>query len=1204
MWLWRGLAGFVAAGFALLAFAPSGRCVGATRTLAVADFAVRAGVAREAEYRWLASAVPELLQAKMQLFSGARVAERLRIPFPSLELSPERAGRIVADVLLLGSVEVPPVGAGGETMIRVRVRAVETETGRIISEATASCTTKLAGLLAATEEVAKPIADGLGLTYSPSQIAYAEPASIDTLRFYLDGLDQLAGGRPREAIDSFQKALDGNAGVYYAAAHRSQGEAYRALSGSAGGAEARAVNEEYLKKFKEDALTASGALFDLGSALEANGLWREAIGVYEDYVKVVGTEGETVRWTFDPRASVMKHATIPDPAMAEGGRIHLLVCAGQPSADPRWVILDSKTGSLIGQFKLFDLLGLTPKEAWVQRIFGADDGVIYLYGYGVTGLPGTVPASQIRRCNPWAAAIDVSGRVLWKAAIGAGEQWVESDAVAFKGRLAIELGRLETVILSSADGSVLRRYNPREATYDPATDTLHRKTVVGDDPFMAADYPTGTPGLTVSLLGTWGLFRDGQRILDLANRSPLARPLRMAAGGWLAFGEYAGIKLVAVNPDDLSLLDLYGELRVPATLVGQDKDYVVFALENDPKGGVIDQRYGVESTMKGTAINVVSKASRTVVGKTFLTQQQWIAADGHDLIVFSGGAVTRQELLPRGNVVVTPRWEAHFGIASCLLELNDVAGSDKHMALFEGLVSGDPRASLLRMKRAARLGKPLESARFALAALASGGVSDTAARRCLETIRAARPEVRDIVLTPVKSRLMVRGMAGPGLLTCTPSGGQENRLHLVVDTVGKTTRLVPTPELAPNVVGGGLTSLWYRGRNVYYSRESGDLQLFRVDLLSGRHVAGEKLKYGGGRFFPGLPYWVRPSLPSSKKRRLLKFDPESLQVVKDLEFDVGVGYWSDLRPVYVGNPSVFADEDRHSCDRPSSSLVVIDPDDGREVARLLVGLNRERVVSVAADGDRVIVGVNGGDVLAYADGREGFWYRVESFPIGPGGRRWTYRAEGRLTAPLAIDGGRAAFSAFEGRFPAPREKIAAPEKLLDACNGKGMSAGPVVYEGPEVNASRITLDLGDGSRMTAEPAAPESGDHVSGGGAVRREFHAFCNFCVEDLPVRQEGARGILPGMSLSRGRFPGDDAMWDEGVVRLPLEFTPWSVGEDFKVIVDGFRKYSVEPETEAQLLWQGTVYEPVGGGVILIKDLASGRGLDPVGSVLALPR
>ena len=59
------------------------------------------------------------------------------------------------------------------------------------------------------------------------------------------------------------------------------------------------MTDEYLGKFKQDALVASGAIFDLGLAYEANGMWPEAGGAFGDYVTAVGTGEIKVLWRYD-----------------------------------------------------------------------------------------------------------------------------------------------------------------------------------------------------------------------------------------------------------------------------------------------------------------------------------------------------------------------------------------------------------------------------------------------------------------------------------------------------------------------------------------------------------------------------------------------------------------------------------------------------------------------------------------------------------------------------------------------------------------------------------------------------------------------------------------------------------------------------------------------------------------------------------------
>ena len=83
----------------------------------------------------------------------------------------------------------------------------------------------------------------------------------------------MAEGRHREAIAAFQQSLEVTRSLLCGGAP-APGEAYQALAKVSAGSEERAVREEYLKKFKEDALLASGSLFDLGHAYETNGIWK------------------------------------------------------------------------------------------------------------------------------------------------------------------------------------------------------------------------------------------------------------------------------------------------------------------------------------------------------------------------------------------------------------------------------------------------------------------------------------------------------------------------------------------------------------------------------------------------------------------------------------------------------------------------------------------------------------------------------------------------------------------------------------------------------------------------------------------------------------------------------------------------------------------------------------------------------------------
>lgn len=256
---------------------------------------------------------------KIQLFAGASLVERQR-----LDLAFARAGAIPggaetdslaelaivpADVLIAGSVGVQP--AEGATRIKVLARAVETATGKVMSQAAFSGQSDLAGLLGIVEKLAAALAQGLGLTYTPAQLAYAEPAGLDTLQRFVEGRARLREGRHREAIDAFTEALENNGGRYFAAAHRALGEAYQARIEAQQAADAGKTRQEYLERFRRDALQAAGALFDLAVAYAANGFWREGSDTFRDYIAAVGSEGETVRWTFEMARDLVGAALPP-----------------------------------------------------------------------------------------------------------------------------------------------------------------------------------------------------------------------------------------------------------------------------------------------------------------------------------------------------------------------------------------------------------------------------------------------------------------------------------------------------------------------------------------------------------------------------------------------------------------------------------------------------------------------------------------------------------------------------------------------------------------------------------------------------------------------------------------------------------------------------------------------------------------------------
>ena len=225
---------------------------------------------------------------------------------------------------------------GNAPRLAVRLRLVQTATGTVLSRLTATAAGDLPGLLSLAEQLAKELAATLGETLDAGALAYREPERLDALKLHAEGVQRLARGEHREALAAFTAALDGNGGVYFPAAHRELGSAYRLLAQSLAGAEADAVRQAYLARFREDALVAAAAIFDLGVACQENGLHREAIESFTDYVTAVGEEGERVRWSFTTEQLLGAVARLPGaPEPVGRGDDRLGWCRGGDPPPPR-----------------------------------------------------------------------------------------------------------------------------------------------------------------------------------------------------------------------------------------------------------------------------------------------------------------------------------------------------------------------------------------------------------------------------------------------------------------------------------------------------------------------------------------------------------------------------------------------------------------------------------------------------------------------------------------------------------------------------------------------------------------------------------------------------------------------------------------------------------------------------------------------------
>jgi tetratricopeptide (TPR) repeat protein len=1329
-----------------LAVAVPGRAAEAgPRTLAVADFAVRVPEEKAAESAWLGPAVAELLQAKMQLFSGARLVERMRLatlvaaagrPLPaSGEGPPDGLALIPADILVAGSIEVAP---GTEPQrIKIRARAFETQTSKIISDAVVEETSELPGLLKVTEGLAEALAAGLGLAFTPEQLVYAEPASIDTLKAYLAGNGHFLGGRYRDAVDAYQRAQDGNAGRYYAAAHRMQGEAYQALAKGAGSVEGEKVREEYLRKFREDALVASGALFDLGLAYEANAMWKEAVDTFEDYLKAAGREGETVRWRRDLgspdllNGEKLHEGGSPKFIVDDENRLHFI------SRD-WWLTLDASTGATLGKRSLLELIGETPEPGTHCNFVlgGIEQGILMLVWTRSGNGRGM---RYFNEC--WAAAIGPDMKPRWKRMVaGAGIakrvwrsegrthifadiQHVDEQGKQGSGIVGYDLLTLDTdgqllsriaLPLQERDhgiplhGPDLRGFSSIDGTL-AMKDGLHRLTdgslirnwemsrellkSGGHRVSPRIEYPTGMTRVT------WAVFPEGVRIfqdrnevLALPGATELTAIPQGTLRGALLFDAHQGYLLV--DTANWTVVTLFGDLKHddrPYPLAAKDGRLLFGLGVNAGTGG--NPSYALPADESVNVLLLVETPGGLVVGKY---RAEHISRGcsfflGTDLVSAGANQMIRSSLAQPSGVAIIPAAEAHLRMAGDLLhlELRDEARGS--LEKFDRELPGDPRAYLVRLELAKMDGKNDEASQFALKALVAGFLSREESAPLLDAIRKVHPEVRDALVTPVKSGLELLSMAGPGTLVAAPYDGQpERKLHLLVDTATGETNLVPTPEFT-------WAGISYDGAVAYGRSDARDSPVVRIDLRTGERTRSGPLPLhdagsGGDTWVvPGFPIAVcqppAQTAPASgglgitigirndvltviapiedspawkigikagdqilkvnaeltrdmsveaavKKMRGVPGtsvtitvmregleEPKDYTIVRDTirltqgqqvsfnrsEMDLLVLDPVTLVPLnrvmvhrsapsFIGNGLVVFAPPPDTDAADNALVVVIEQETGRERLRQNVPLHRERLVSAVADADELLVTINGGDMESLAAGGKGNWYRVESYPIGSRGKRWTYEAEGWVAGNAAIEGDRVSLPAYEGRF-----KLTASQPP-DLPGQESREA----YRGPTEDAKvkwilhgsyplqRVSIDRRTGQRLAGTPMRSVGSDPGLHEEAVPL-YHG-------DSSWFSHLSGGIFTPIA-GRRIFPGrDESIWDEEFDRFE-EFWFYAPGREPVLVRTEFRErdYRVLANSgnpagswPRRLSWGDLVLESIGGGVILVKDFAKGKGLD----------
>ncbi len=1201
------------------------------RTMALVDFAVNAPAEKAAESAWLGPAVAELLQAKMQLFSGARTVERMRLASlieaagkrasPAEDALPEYLAIIPADILIAGSVSIPP---GPVPKIKIRARAIETKTSKIVSEAVFDGAAELSALLKITEELAKTLANGLKLAYTPEQLAYAEPANIDTFKLFLAGNDALLAGRWREAIEAYQKALDGNAGRYYAAAHRLQGEAYQTLAKAAEGPESQKVKDEYLKKFREDALTASGALFDLGLAYKANSLWKEAADVFSDYLTFSGKEGESIRWRYPRQAPhIFKNSY---SALHQDGdhRIHFLQ---NKNGQVTWHVLDADTGD-----DHFTPLSGPLSVVWGEMVYALCFENDKAFVYCVRGEPDKRSA---------VVALDAAGKVMWSRNVGETLRIPPFECECSGGRIFLvgypsdSSKRVDLLTLDAGTGEVLSRVplpipyrgsfkkgrsflrgmdmvrarlTSPEGTWDLSTGRLDDRSGKGKH----VRWPTNLPGVTYTLEPDRVRVFDGDaEVVSLEGKGGrfVEAPTR-EHGGPLVFALDAGWYLI--HPDGWNVVKLCeaDNDKAPRRLASRNSRFLAtitsFRYDYDtPPTELERMAFGRAERLDIYDLTTGGLVSTTLL-KDSLEDADAILL-GDDIVVGQRSEIRRSRLHPQQGLQVVTAAEARYHLADSLLEVNELDAAGKEMDLFAKDAPEDPRGHLLAMKWADRGFRTEEAAHQALLSLGKGAVDKGTLPYCLKVAGLVYPDIREVRLIPYKGDLGLRGLEKPGVLVGTPLLWEE-RQHFLIDTRDGKILLRDTKEFTharhggpPGTVSSG--SLLY---GIKRDLADGD-SIVRVDLRTGERLSSLPTGLRLHRFAGGLPFSVAGSVRKGEDERilmlkrgpdpadrLLTFDPDTLSITSNMPLD---GMPGD--PVFTGEGlAVFAGTGVYT---PSgvARILVLDTASSGILGRLDLPLKNEMLVGLAADRTTVYASVAGGE--REWEGVPGVGHvkgwntrlRVVAVPFAAAGSSWSFQMDGFAAGRPILERGEAVLPAYEGRLPLSFEKdtrgnvhtcftigsLNLKRIRLNLRNGSRLpdNLTPLIDKDPDPSrfASLFqnppvlieitpTLLNGRSNKSCLKDAEDLCGDPDDNTSNIGRMF-------VPPAPVR------LVPGGSEAFWERPWENRQF---VTRPPgeafLEVRPPATKQDYDIVVS----------RENMILSGDTLYEYIGGGVILLRD------------------
>jgi outer membrane protein assembly factor BamB/TolB-like protein len=266
--------------------------------------------------KWLGGAVSEAIRCKLAGLDGVTLLERERVR--ELLLAAKGAGAtpelLGAQFLLIGSVQLVGTWPDENAKLRISARIVGAETATIKGEAAFVVDGAVGKLFELETELAGKFARAIGKEPTALQVEYREELNLAAKRLFGEGLLNLreaeklsasikAEENLRQAVDQFRQAQQANEGAFYARAHFYEGRARELLAGlQADDVKAKAIREETVAQFRQDAAEAAPAFYDLGLALKENGDYKSAIDAFQRYLQWMSGKDKVIRWQTEVKA--------------------------------------------------------------------------------------------------------------------------------------------------------------------------------------------------------------------------------------------------------------------------------------------------------------------------------------------------------------------------------------------------------------------------------------------------------------------------------------------------------------------------------------------------------------------------------------------------------------------------------------------------------------------------------------------------------------------------------------------------------------------------------------------------------------------------------------------------------------------------------------------------------------------------------------